>query len=37
MDAASRAAGTKFYGAGTYGYFGYVFADLGVEYDYIMT
>lgn len=35
IDAAARAAGSKFYGAGTYGFLGYVFADLGAQYDYV--
>ncbi|WRT68143.1 uncharacterized protein IL334_005118 [Kwoniella shivajii] len=35
IDEASRKAGSMFYGAGTYGFFGYVFADLGESYEYV--
>ncbi|TXT15546.1 hypothetical protein VHUM_00049 [Vanrija humicola] len=37
IDAGARKAGSMFYGAGTYGFYGYVFADLGQDYDYIFT
>lgn len=37
IDSAARAAGSMFYGAGTYGFFGWVFADLGASYDYVVT
>lgn len=37
IDAAARIAGSKFYGAGSYGFYGYVFADLGSQYDFVMT
>ncbi|WWC88317.1 uncharacterized protein L201_003225 [Kwoniella dendrophila CBS 6074] len=35
IDSASRKAGTMFYGAVTYGFYGYVFADLGESYEYV--
>jgi hypothetical protein len=35
IDNAARSAGAMFYGAGTYGYYGYVFADLGPAYEYM--
>ncbi|WWC96437.1 hypothetical protein V866_003305 [Kwoniella sp. B9012] len=35
IDEASRKAGTMFYAAGTYGFYGYVFADLGESYEYV--
>lgn len=35
IDAAARAAGTMFYASSTYGFYGYVFADLGETYDYV--
>ncbi|WVR06645.1 hypothetical protein IAU60_003677 [Kwoniella sp. DSM 27419] len=35
IDAATRQAGTLFYAAGTYGFYGYVFADLGDSYEYV--
>ncbi len=37
IDAAARKAGVVFYAAGTYGFYGYVFADLGEEYEYVYT
>ncbi|CAD6591847.1 MAG: hypothetical protein TREMPRED_000227, partial [Tremellales sp. Tagirdzhanova-0007] len=37
IDGAARRAGVKFYGAGTYGFYGYVFADLGEGYEYVHT
>nr|WRH23631.1 ThiF family [Naematelia aurantialba] len=37
IDQATRKAGTMFYSAGTYGFYGYVFADLGEEYQYLLT
>ncbi|KAK8858899.1 hypothetical protein IAR55_003130 [Kwoniella newhampshirensis] len=36
IDSAARKAGTMFYGAGTYGFYGYVFADLGESYEYVV-
>ncbi|WVQ96610.1 hypothetical protein IAU59_003715 [Kwoniella sp. CBS 9459] len=35
IDSAARKAGSMFYAAGTYGFFGYVFADLGESYEYV--
>ncbi|WWC62948.1 uncharacterized protein I303_105546 [Kwoniella dejecticola CBS 10117] len=35
IDEASRKAGSMFYAAGTYGFHGYVFADLGESYEYV--
>lgn len=35
IDLAARAAGAMFYASTTYGFFGYVFADLGEEYEYV--
>ncbi|CAK9785609.1 hypothetical protein CC85DRAFT_284417 [Cutaneotrichosporon oleaginosum] len=37
IDAAAHAAHTKFYGAGTYGFYGYVFADLGTHHSFTYT
>ncbi|ORY31798.1 hypothetical protein BCR39DRAFT_80560 [Naematelia encephala] len=37
IDKATRKAGVMFYAAGTYGFYGYVFADLGEEYQYLLT
>ena len=37
IDEASRKAGVMFYAAGTYGFYGYIFADLGEEYTYVHT
>lgn len=34
IDAAANAAGSKFYGAGTYGFYGFVFADLGPRHSF---
>lgn len=36
IDAGARKAGSMFYGAGTYGFYGYVFADLGKEYEFVV-
>ncbi|ORX37063.1 hypothetical protein BD324DRAFT_624649 [Kockovaella imperatae] len=35
IDGAARKAGSMFYGAGSYGFYGYVFADLGADYEYV--
>ena len=35
INAACRAAGTLFYSAGSYGYIGYIFADLGSSFEYV--
>ncbi|KAL7420465.1 E1 ubiquitin-activating protein aos1 [Cryptotrichosporon argae] len=35
IDSAARQAGALFYGAGTYGFYGYVYADLGEAYEYV--
>ena len=35
VDEAAREAGSMFYGAGTYGFFGYAFADLGKDYQFV--
>ncbi|KAL1413668.1 E1 ubiquitin-activating protein aos1 [Vanrija albida] len=37
IDAGARKAGSRFFGAGTYGFYGYVFADLGEQYDFVFT
>jgi len=37
IDAAAREAGVMVYAAGTYGFYGYVLADLGVQYEYVAT
>ncbi|OCF37345.1 SUMO activating enzyme [Kwoniella heveanensis BCC8398] len=37
IDSAARKAGSMFYAAGTYGFYGYVFADLGESYEYVYT
>lgn len=36
IDAAARKASSLFYAAGTYGFTGYVFADLGESYEYVV-
>ncbi|ODN93482.1 SUMO activating enzyme [Cryptococcus wingfieldii CBS 7118] len=36
INAAARKAGSLFYAAGTYGFFGYAFADLGDSYEYVV-
>ncbi|WWD18792.1 hypothetical protein CI109_103247 [Kwoniella shandongensis] len=36
IDSAARTAGTMFYSAGAYGFYGYVFADLGESYEYVV-
>ncbi|WWC71092.1 uncharacterized protein I206_105045 [Kwoniella pini CBS 10737] len=35
IDEAARKAGSMFYAAGTYGFYGYVFADLGESYEHV--
>jgi ubiquitin-like 1-activating enzyme E1 A len=35
-DGAARKAGAMFYGAGTYGFHGYVFADLGPSFELVV-
>lgn len=37
IDGATRKAGSMFYGTGTYGFYGYVFADLGENFDCVVT
>ncbi|WVQ84401.1 hypothetical protein IAT38_006553 [Cryptococcus sp. DSM 104549] len=37
INDAARKAGALFYAAGTYGFDGYVFSDLGETYDYVQT
>ena len=37
IDSAARGLNVKYYGAGTYGFYGYVFADLGEGYEYVHT
>ncbi|EIW67621.1 hypothetical protein TREMEDRAFT_45154 [Tremella mesenterica DSM 1558] len=37
IDAAARNAGVMFYAAGSFGFYGYVFADLGDSYEYVFT
>lgn len=37
IDHAARKAGVMFYGAGTYGFYGYVFVDLGQAFEYVYT
>jgi ubiquitin-like 1-activating enzyme E1 A len=37
IDEAARKAGTMFYSAGTYGFYGYVFSDLGSSHEYVYT
>lgn len=34
IDSAAHTAGSMFYGAGTYGFYGYVFADLGPAHEF---
>ncbi|GFZ50515.1 hypothetical protein JCM24511_08272 [Saitozyma sp. JCM 24511] len=36
IDGAARKAGAMFYGAGTYGFYGYVFADLGPSFELVV-
>ncbi|RSH90782.1 hypothetical protein EHS25_009957 [Saitozyma podzolica] len=36
IDGAARKAGAMFYGAGTYGFHGYVFADLGPSFELVV-
>ena len=35
INSACRATRTSFYGAGSYGYIGYIFADLGSSFEYV--
>jgi hypothetical protein len=37
IDSAAREAGTIFYGTGSYGFYGYAFADLGEKYPFVYT
>ncbi|KAJ9095243.1 hypothetical protein QFC21_005609 [Naganishia friedmannii] len=37
INAACRATNTLFYGAGSYGYLGYIFNDLGDDYEWVTT
>jgi hypothetical protein len=37
VDAAARQARSMFFGAGAYGFYGFIFADHGENYDYIVT
>ncbi|GMK59188.1 hypothetical protein CspeluHIS016_0702030 [Cutaneotrichosporon spelunceum] len=37
IDSAAHVAGTKFYGAGTYGFYGFAFADLGTHHSFTHT
>lgn len=37
IDNATREAGVMFYGTGSYGFYGYAFADLGEKFDFVHT
>jgi len=36
LNEACRRTGKLFYGAGSYGFIGYIFADLGESYEWVM-
>jgi ubiquitin-like 1-activating enzyme E1 A len=37
LDTAARASGTMIYATGTYGFYGYAYADLGEKYQFVYT
>jgi ubiquitin-like 1-activating enzyme E1 A len=37
LDTAARASGTMIYATGTYGFYGYAYANLGENYQFVYT
>ena len=37
LDTAARASGTMIYATGTYGFYGYAYANLGENYQFVHT
>jgi ubiquitin-like 1-activating enzyme E1 A len=37
LDIAAKAAGTMIYATGTYGFYGYAYANLGENYQFVYT